>query len=203
MKIKNLLKKDYKRAAYFAIKGMHLNRYVLNPLLLNLYGRYFLYLELNRATRVLAAYDEDDQLAGLLLAEIYGEIPRWCSLGKRIYVKVFDVLQHMVAGSGVGIYDYVNQKMYREYRKNHRPDGEIIFLAANPNSNRKGVGSLLLAELEKKTSGIELFLYTDSSCTWQFYEHRGFERFSKAAVEMEIEKRKVPLECYLYYKIIS
>ncbi len=43
-----------------------------NELLLNLYGRHFLYMELNRATQILTLYAENE-LAGVLLAEIKGE----------------------------------------------------------------------------------------------------------------------------------
>lgn len=69
---KPLEKKDYKKAIYFAVEGMNFERYMGNELLLNLYGRYFLYMELNRATQILALYAEDE-LAGVLLVEIKGE----------------------------------------------------------------------------------------------------------------------------------
>ena len=69
---KQLEKKDYKKAIQFAIKGMHFDWYTKNKLLLNLYGRYFWYLELNRATQIIALY-ADDELAGVLLADIKGK----------------------------------------------------------------------------------------------------------------------------------
>ncbi len=51
---------------------MHFDWYTKNKLLLNLYGRYFWYLELNRATQIIALY-ADDELAGVLLADIKGK----------------------------------------------------------------------------------------------------------------------------------
>lgn len=45
--IRELDKKDYTKAIQFAIQGMHFDRYMKSPFLLQLYGRYFLYLELN------------------------------------------------------------------------------------------------------------------------------------------------------------
>lgn len=86
---KPLEKKDYKKAIYFAVEGMNFERYMENELLLNLYGRYFLYMELNRATQILALYAEDE-LAGVLLAEIKGEKKKHRSFGQQIYVKIFD-----------------------------------------------------------------------------------------------------------------
>jgi len=43
--------------------------------------------------------------------------------------------------------------MMFEYLKSYKPDGEIIFLAANPNIILKGIGSRLLSELESRENG--------------------------------------------------
>ena len=69
IEIKDIRKKDHKKAIQFAIKGMHFDWYLDNKFLLNAYGRYFWYLEINRATQILAAY-ADGEFAGVLLAEI-------------------------------------------------------------------------------------------------------------------------------------
>ena len=72
LEIRKLVKKDHKRAIQFAIEGMHFDWYVENKFLLNLYGRYFWYTELNNATQIIAAYN-DNRLAGVLLCEMKGE----------------------------------------------------------------------------------------------------------------------------------
>lgn len=51
LEIKEFNKKDVNQAIQFAITGMHFNWYVNNPFFLHLYGRYFWYLESNRAPR--------------------------------------------------------------------------------------------------------------------------------------------------------
>ena len=58
---------------------MHFEWYLDNPFLLQLYGRYFWYLELSRATQVIAAY-AGEELAGVLLAELEGEPKKYRSL---------------------------------------------------------------------------------------------------------------------------
>lgn len=40
--------------------------------------------------------------------------------------------------------------MLAAYLKKHSPDGEIIFLAANPDLKIKGIGTKLLTEFEKE-----------------------------------------------------
>ena len=93
IEIKELKKQDYNKAISFAIKGMHFDWYLDNKLLLHLYGRYFWYLEMSRATQVIAVY-AGNMLAGVLLAEIKGETKHHRSIWKSLYVKAFDVLQN-------------------------------------------------------------------------------------------------------------
>ena len=69
IEIKELRKKDYKKAIKWAIDRMHLNRYVDKRVLLNLYGKYFWNLELLKATQIISAY-YDDKFVGILLAQM-------------------------------------------------------------------------------------------------------------------------------------
>ena len=48
---------------------MHFDWYMSSETVLNAYGRYFLYMEMNRATQIIAAY-EGETFVGLLLAGI-------------------------------------------------------------------------------------------------------------------------------------
>ena len=149
IQITNIKKKDYKKAIQFAKTGMHFDLYLDNKFLLYLYGNYFWYDELNRATQVIAAY-VGEELAGVLLADIKGEKKSYRSFGKTMYIQIFNLLQKLFYKGGAGVYDTTNQVLFREYRKCHCPDGQIVFLAANPAFQQKGIGSKLLEELEKK-----------------------------------------------------
>ena len=197
-----LKKADYKKAIQFAIEGMHFNWYLDNKLLQNLYGRYFLYLEMSRATQAIAAY-KGDELAGVLLCEMKGEAKKDHSIWKSAYVKIFDFLQNLFVKNGVAPYDEANRGMLVEYCKHNSPDGEIIFLAANPNIKAKGIGSMLLRELEEREKGKKVFLYTDSACTYQFYEHRGFELAQEKDITLKIGNKEVALRCLLYSKVLG
>ena len=122
VEIKNIKKQDYKNAISFAISGMNFNRYVSNRFLLSLYGRYFWYLELCNATQVIAAYI-DDELVGILLADITGETKKHRSFWKMLYVKVFDFLQHFFFKDGVSVDDEAKKQMMKEYKSYHLTDG--------------------------------------------------------------------------------
>ena len=200
--IKKLNNKDYNKIIQYAIKGMHFNMYLENKLELNLYGRYFWYLELTNATQVISVY-RGNELAGVLIADFKGEEKVHKSFWKSLYVNIFDWIQRIFFKESVGIYDKVNKEMLENYKSENNPDGEIRFLAANPNIKVKGIGTFLLNELEKREKGKEFFLFTDDQCTYQFYEHRGFDRVGEKDIELDLNKKKVPLKCLLYSKKIK
>ena len=100
-------------------------------------------------------------------------------------------------------YDEANQKMLNHYKLNNEPDGEICFLAANPNIKAKGIGTMLVDELGKDMGGKEVYLFTDDKCTYQFYEHRGFNRREEEDIIMNLGKKKVNLRCFLYSKTFN
>ena len=202
IEIKKIRRSDYKMAQKFAIQGMHLDWYMDSKAVLALYAKYFWYMELNRATKVYGAY-VDDRFVGVLLAEMKDEPKCYHSLSQAMYVKIFDWLQHLVAGKGVGNYEEANQDMYNAFRQKNALDGEIIFLAADPDCKIKGVGTALLSAFEEDEKGKLVYLYTDHACTYQFYEHRGFERSEKRKIVLDLGNKQVPLTCLFYTKKIA
>ena len=199
IKILDIKKQDYRKAIQFAIKGMHFDWYLDSKFLLQAYGRYFWYLEMNRATHIFAAY-VDSKFVGVLLAEIYGEKKIHRVWTERLYVKFVDLIQRLFFKGGAGLYDDTVKAQLAHYLQTNKPDGEIIFLAADPEAKIKGVGSALLNALEEKIQGKTLYLHTDDACTYQFYEHRGFQRVEEQDIVLEMPKGSVPLKCFIYSK---
>lgn len=202
IEIKNIDRADYKKAIQFAIKGMHFDWYLDSPFLLKAYGRYFWYLEMNRATEIFAAY-ADGAFVGVLLAEIYGEEKKHQVWHEKLYVRFVDIIQKLFFKGGAGLYEDTVKAQLSHYLSYNKPDGEIIFLAADPDAKIKGIGSALLSELEKKIPGKTLYLHTDDACTYQFYERRGFERVEAQDIILEMPKGNVPLKCFIYSKHID
>ena len=89
-----------------------------NRLLLNLYGKYFWYLELLQSIQIIAAY-VGDKFAGVLLAKAKSEKKQYYSFWKLLYVRVFDYFQKRFYKESVGFYDKTNEEMYLQYSKTH------------------------------------------------------------------------------------
>lgn len=199
VQIKALKRRDFSKVIDFAIKGMHFDRYVDSSLALRLYGRYFLYLELERATQVLAAYI-DDRLVGILMADMKDEPKLYSSFWRSIYVKMVKSVMAVALKGGPDVYDMANKAMLKEFAKRAVPNGEICFLATDPTVHGKGIGTKLLDELSRREKGKLIYLYTDDNCTYQFYERRGFERSEEKEIRMQLGEKNVPLTCLLYSK---
>jgi len=199
IEIKELKRKDHKKAILFAVTGMHFNWYLDNQFLLNLFGRYFWFQEITRATQVLAAY-EGERLAGVLLAEMNGEKKKHKSYWKSLYLKVFDAVLEFFYKGSAGRYEETMEEMLEEYLKENSPDGKIIFLAADPDSQNKGIGTELLSAFEQGEPGKKIYLQTNDACTYQFYEHRGFKRACEREVVLDLWNKQVRLKCFIYTK---
>lgn len=104
---------------------------------------------------------------------------------------------------GAGLYEDTTKEQLAHYLESHTPDGEIIFLAADPDCEIKGIGTALLNALEEKEQGKTVYLHTDDACTYQFYEHRGFVRAEDKEIVLDLPKGQVPLRCFIYSKKIS
>ena len=109
-------------------------------------------------------------------------------------------MQRIFEGDGIDNYDVTNKEMLDKYQSKVNTDGEIIFLASNPDIKIKRIGTKLLEEFEKRERGKQVYLYTDNLCTYQFYDHREFERSGEKNIELDIKGRKVPIVCMLYEK---
>lgn len=80
------------------------------------------------------------------------------------------------------------------------PSAEILFLTANPKGRVRGVGTALLNQFERAAAGRLAYLYTDTGCTYPFYERRGFVREGEKDIEVKHGKSSFTLTCFLYAK---
>lgn len=99
------------------------------------------------------------------------------------------------------MYEHTVRQQREAYVGKVTVDGEIIFLAADPEAKVRGIGTALLQAFEQVNPGKRIFLHTVDACTYQFYEHRGFERVGEKDIMMALPKGEVPLKCLLYSKV--
>jgi GNAT superfamily N-acetyltransferase len=124
------------------------------------------------------------------------------SIWYKLFVKTISFFINILYKNASNAYDGTNLKMLNEFKKENNPDGEINFLAVDPNIKGKGIGTLLLNELETQEKGRLIYLFTDSGSTYQFYTHRGFKESGRTDIKLAINKKEVDLTCFLFSKIL-
>ena len=199
IKIKQLNKKDFNAVRKFAITGMNLEWYTTNRLETYLYSHYMLSLELMKATKALGAYI-DDKPVGVLLVCMSGEKKLYKSLMRRLFVCLGNFIMKFFEASNV--YMKFNKEMLAEFKKTHKPDGELNFFVVDPEITGKGIGSILLKQLVQEEDGKLIYLYSDSGATHEFYIRRGFQESGKHEIVLKRHNKEVFLTCYLYSKTL-
>lgn len=191
---------ELSNAQRFAESGMHFSRYAGTGPALHLYGRDVVYEALLESTETHAVYD-GEKLVGYLFARFEGDpkikLPRWFSLYHRLFTAVMNL-------SGMGeadkAYDEANEQMLQKLV--YQPDGEITLFAVDPDYAGHGIGTILLDSLAAKHKGKQIYLYTDDSCSYQFYEHRGFALTGKQKIELSGTPMEGQLTCMLFTKTL-
>lgn len=77
---------------------------------------------------------------------------------------------------------------------------EISLLAVSSSARGMGLGSVLLDAATTYLANrgdSRAFLYTDTDCSWKFYEHRGFKRAAAYRAKRD-ERKLLPKELYVY-----
>ncbi|MDY2777401.1 MAG: GNAT family N-acetyltransferase [Collinsella sp.] len=77
---------------------------------------------------------------------------------------------------------------------------QVTLLAVDPSTRGMGIGSILLdaATSHASARGAQgAYLYTDTDCSWKFYERRGLRRAASYRATRE-ERKVLPREMYLY-----
>ena len=201
IELKNISKRDFKKAIEFCRIGMNVDYYTDKPFEIYLYSKYFWYMELLRATQIIGAYI-NGEMAGVLLADMKGEKKAYSSITSKIFIKTAEILMGIIFKGGANVYTETNDKMLAEFEEKNSPDGEMNFLAVDPKLNGKGIGTVLLNELSKREKGKLIYLFTDSGCTYQFYDKRNFDRNFERDIVLNLHDKDIHLTCFLYSKVL-
>jgi len=199
IEVTELLRKDRRSVIPWEIEGMRFDRYFKSKSAIRLYGRYFWCETCNSSTRIYGAY-LNGICVGVMAVAFAHEPCRYSTWFSRNFVRFFQWIAKNKYPEDVRKYDQTNEEMFQETFGEHPPDGTIILLAADPHSKVRGIGTALLNELIRTDSGKTICLNTDGDCTYQFYEHRGFDRVNSRSIMFKYEGMEIPLDCYLYVR---
>lgn len=178
---------------------MNFDRYTNSKFTERLYSKYFVWDAYINATIAIAAYD-GDVLCGVIMAKFDNELMIDQKVVDKVHASSLQYMMGLVFDQGIITYDQVNQAMLKELKAKTNLDGEVLLFAVNPDIKNKGIGTKLLNELERKYSGKRVYLFSDSNCSYQFYQHRGFHQNNAIRIPEPGRFDGSKLTCFLFDK---
>ncbi len=202
IKIKNFNKKDLSKLAEFSLIGMNFDRYSSSKVQNRIYAEYVVRDEYSKATIALGAYDDDDNFCGAVFAGFNNEVLIDQGCLNRSYSKVVESIMNIGFDADSGVYDQVNGFMLKELKSKMDFDGELMLFAVDPDTKGQGTGTKLLDALSKRYTGKKIYVFTDTNCSYQFYEHRGFDRCAEAEVHEPGQSADQKMKYFIYNKTL-
>lgn len=98
------------------------------------------------------------------------------------------------------LYEAVDDALLRQTKKTY--DGELVFFAVSQKARGKGVGEGLYTRFEDWMRGHgarEIYVFTDSTCTFGFYPRHGFARRGEMTRTAAL-RRGEAIDFYIYDK---
>lgn len=98
----------------------------------------------------------------------------------------------------------IDQKLLSESGKNY--GGEIAFFAVSPDYRGKGIGKMLyqaLLHYMRNQDISDIFLFTDTSCNYQFYEHQGMKKCCTKSHSFQIGDKESSMSFFLFDRCLK
>ncbi|WP_449135709.1 GNAT family N-acetyltransferase [Senegalimassilia anaerobia] len=80
------------------------------------------------------------------------------------------------------------------------PDFELVLFAVSDKARGLGIGSTLMKHVQRYLAAegaLKAFVFTDTDCTWEYYEHRGMRRAAEQSFADD-ETRILPERMFVY-----
>jgi len=150
---------------------------------------------------------EGDQVGGVLIGASKGLFSSFRKLNYTI--KTYLILFRLIffrkdskrALKNFRKIDKIYKGLYKKTNKKY--DAEVILFAVHASMRGKGVGKKLMnnyLEHLRHKGYQNVYLFTDTSCTYGFYDHMNFTREDEATTTLELLNEQGDLTAFIYSK---
>ena len=199
IEIKKIRHRDYKVAIEIIIKELHLDLFIKNKLLQKIYGRYYWYLYMNKATSAYGAFSKT-RFMGLLLIEMQNEFTIHDSLFENIYLKIFGFIKKLFL-KNLKLIEKTNIELLKDYLEYSNTDGQILFFGIINTNHYKKVREVLFNELKEDEYNKNIYLYADDYSLSNF-EEVNFKKIKEKKIKINTINNEITFNCYLCDKKI-
>lgn len=204
MLYRTMEKKDYPEIGEILNQAFGLFRYVSDERTLKAFRLQYVYSCLSEATYTCVA-EQNGKVVGVIMGKAEKDYSLLAHLPYIIKTITYG-FKMMCYGKKCknGIADYRNiLEIYQDFSRKHKGefDGVLTLFAVNEECRGLGVGKELLSRLfdylQKQNVG-RIYLYTDTTCSYEFYEHKGFERLEEKQLTVTREEKPFRMNVFLY-----
>lgn len=201
---RTIKKEDCAEVGEILNKAFFLHTYVSDSKTLEAFKLQYVYGCLCEATYA-SVCELDGKVVGVIMAKANADY----KIGKHLKFMLPTVWQGVkMAYHGrrdkTGIRGFNNlHKIYHEFSAKHKGefDGSLTLFALNEECRGHGVGKTLLngaLSYLKMYNVSNIYLYTDTTCNYGFYEHMGFERLEEKPLKLTKNGKPFTMDVFLY-----
>ncbi|MBS6700732.1 MAG: GNAT family N-acetyltransferase [Clostridiales bacterium] len=196
--------KDYAAVCALLNQSFGLSRYVTAPQVLQCFQKQYLYSCLSEATDTCVA-EQNGKIIGVIMGNAKRDYQLVLHL-KALACTAWYACAMRVHGrrnrEGLDSYRDLHQ-IYHAFSKNHKGefDGVLTLFAVDEDYRGRGVGKALFIRLMddlQHYGAHAIYLYTDSTCNYGFYEHQGFHRLEQQLLTLKRDGKPFQMAVYLY-----
>lgn len=205
----NIIYRELKVADYPIVKNLinksfGLHRYVDSQSILESWLNVYLQSCLAEKTFDCVA-EKDGKVIGIIMGQAKSDYRFPVHLKpnlKMAYHSAVMILKSQLQKCDITANKRINQiyhELLTECRQNF--DGVLTLFAVTEDCRGLGVGKELLNRLlayQKESNTKNIYLYTDSTCNYGFYESQGFRRLGEKNMEIMRNHQQDTIEVYLY-----
>lgn len=201
---RELRKKDCEAVKAILNESFGLHRYVGDKRVLESFLNLYLYSCLAEQTFQYVA-EENGKVIGVIMGQAKSAYHAVAHLKHIVRMVIYGVkMRIQSAWYGCDMQDY--KRMHQIYRQLLRDSeqtfgGVLTLFAVTEACRGKGVGSVLLHHFLDYLYRHEvdsIYLYTDSCCSYPFYERHGFQRLGQKSMTLTRDGRLTELDIFLY-----
>lgn len=204
IKYRAITKADFPAVGEIINQAFGLYRYVTDEKTLNSFKLQYVYSCLSEATYNCVA-EQDGKIVGVIMGNAKSDYKIFPHLKYLFHTVQYGInMRYYGRKFKAGIDDYKRlHEIYHSFSKKHKDefDGVLTLFAVNESCRGLGVGTKLFSELSEylKAKNIKhIYLYTDTTCNYGFYEHKGFERLEEQTLVMTKDGKPFQMNVFLY-----
>lgn len=201
---RELRKEDFEAVGDIICGAFNLKNYVKNEKVLKSFKMSYVYSCLSEATKAIAA--EKD---GVIQAIIMGKANKAYSVRKHLpyllkaaYYDVKMTILALIYRENAKDFKELH-KIYARFLKETKENfnGVFTLFAVNENLRGLGVGKTLLSLLSEhwKENGTSyVYLFTDTTCSYGFYDSHGFKRLDEKPLTVTSKGKRMDMTIFFY-----